>query len=729
MAGLEVLAGACCCTRSRCVSSQIPVQAAFNEQRAANQNCTIGISFGAPRELAFRHAKTGELIYVPQKNGMLFYFGRDATPALNGNIIWQHGINALPDEEQDGKGRISIILWCLCQLCVESQHRLHLDSQGRLSAVSAHASFNWRSHQPLFPVKYEFDVSDLKEDEGLTMVFDKTVQALMVEEGMSPQAGVAWGKFSDDIQRTGWSELHVQTSDDQNMANDVKMYAAGYIEGLLTCVRISEYYSNSQKLLLMKDKTANALPSIRKLFQNQLAHARSMTNMEYHIFSEEPEDPYWKQVRYAFFQMWGVLDGYNAASLRFGGEMLELDDMLFMNAGGELAQLMQAYSPERREHRAARSQAPSFLQQRSRRQVEDPLDDAHWERRLIESGRCSALVRLGDGDTDIFMGHTTWDDYSKMTRIFKFYNFSLPAAETAATQMSFSSYPGAITSTDDFYMLNSGIVTMETSLVVLDDNVWDKVLDFPRFRSVPNFMHLMAVNRLAKSAADWVRLLSKTNTGTFAAQWMVSDYNLFESGKPVPDSTFWVVEMIPGVSEMRDMSGYLRQNRYWASFNRPFFGKTRELSGFSNAERTHGALYSYQGNPRAVAFQLVAPTINALQEMRNIMTQNSYPAGGTPSDPGHQISARMDLSPILKFPNGGIDAKVVNRCLLKKLQAQVQVISSPSHQSQTPFQWTSENGTELWPDFPHTGLPNRWNFDFVQVTEFGQSQLMDESDC
>ncbi|CAK9109144.1 unnamed protein product [Durusdinium trenchii] len=87
--------------------------AAFNEQRAANQNCTIGISFGSTRELAFRHAKTGELIYVPQKNGMLFYFGRDV------NIIWQHGINALPEQEQDGKGRISIILWSLCELCIE----------------------------------------------------------------------------------------------------------------------------------------------------------------------------------------------------------------------------------------------------------------------------------------------------------------------------------------------------------------------------------------------------------------------------------------------------------------------------------------------------------------------------------------------------------------------------------------------------------------------------------
>ncbi|CAE7032943.1 unnamed protein product [Symbiodinium sp. KB8] len=104
--------------------------AAFNKARAKNQNCTIGISFGAPRELAFRHATTGELIYFPQKNGMLFYFGRDV------NIIWQHGINALPDPEQDGKGRISIICWCMCQLGVEekgSPGMLTDDSRGSFS--------------------------------------------------------------------------------------------------------------------------------------------------------------------------------------------------------------------------------------------------------------------------------------------------------------------------------------------------------------------------------------------------------------------------------------------------------------------------------------------------------------------------------------------------------------------------------------------------------------------
>lgn len=89
--------------------------AAFNIQRARQQNCTVGISFGASRELAFRHAKTGELIYVPQTNGMLFFFGRDV------NIRWQHGINALPKDEQDGKGRISIILWGLSTLAFEEE--------------------------------------------------------------------------------------------------------------------------------------------------------------------------------------------------------------------------------------------------------------------------------------------------------------------------------------------------------------------------------------------------------------------------------------------------------------------------------------------------------------------------------------------------------------------------------------------------------------------------------
>jgi hypothetical protein len=62
--------------------------AAFNPQRAKNQNITIGASFGATRELAFIRAKEygdGEKckLYFPQTNNGVFSFGRDA------NILWK----------------------------------------------------------------------------------------------------------------------------------------------------------------------------------------------------------------------------------------------------------------------------------------------------------------------------------------------------------------------------------------------------------------------------------------------------------------------------------------------------------------------------------------------------------------------------------------------------------------------------------------------------------------
>lgn len=92
--------------------------AAFNPQRARLQNITVGASFGATRELAFLRAQPYEngencKLYFPQVNNGVFSFGRDA------NILWKHGVNALPENEQNGKGRISIILWGLAEGVVE----------------------------------------------------------------------------------------------------------------------------------------------------------------------------------------------------------------------------------------------------------------------------------------------------------------------------------------------------------------------------------------------------------------------------------------------------------------------------------------------------------------------------------------------------------------------------------------------------------------------------------
>ena len=93
--------------------------AAFNPQRAKNQNITVGVSFGAERELSFIRATDDAnhkvRMYFPQTNNGVFSFGRDV------NINWKHGVNALKAEDQDGKGRISIILWGLAQNVVEEE--------------------------------------------------------------------------------------------------------------------------------------------------------------------------------------------------------------------------------------------------------------------------------------------------------------------------------------------------------------------------------------------------------------------------------------------------------------------------------------------------------------------------------------------------------------------------------------------------------------------------------
>mmetsp|Transcript_54025 Transcript_54025/g.168726 ORF Transcript_54025/g.168726 Transcript_54025/m.168726 type:complete len:231 (-) Transcript_54025:89-781(-) len=130
----------------------------------------------------------------------------------------------------------------------------------------------------------------------------------------------------------------------------------------------------------------------------------------------------------------------------------------------------------------------------------------------------------------------------------------------------------------------------------------------------------------------------------------------------------------------------------------------------------------------AKIFATSAGSINGLYDMRALMSRNAYPdAGAIPNEPGHEISARMDLSQSQPLPNGGIDAKVTSRCLAKHLQAQA--TSGPSHGKQRPFRWRSSDGAELWPGWPHVGLPDVWDFGFVQLSPGGFEDLVDAAAC
>jgi len=96
--------------------------AAVDPKKAKTQNMTIGVSFGALRDIAFEHATTKTRISIPLVNGMTYGFSQKV------NVDWRHGVPQLPPkttttttttESSVPTGRISIIAWGYCKLIDE----------------------------------------------------------------------------------------------------------------------------------------------------------------------------------------------------------------------------------------------------------------------------------------------------------------------------------------------------------------------------------------------------------------------------------------------------------------------------------------------------------------------------------------------------------------------------------------------------------------------------------
>mmetsp|Transcript_1723 Transcript_1723/g.3821 ORF Transcript_1723/g.3821 Transcript_1723/m.3821 type:complete len:652 (+) Transcript_1723:111-2066(+) len=596
----------------------------------------------------------------------------------------------------------------------------------------------------LHDVVVNLDIEAIDTALGVSMIFDKGAHALRLDQQIS-QDGIAWGTFSDNIMTTGWSELSVSTNPSPTINNDVKMYSAGYVEGLLTCIRISQFYSNQHQLLMLNEKRSHALQKILGQMKDQIFTMKSRMNMVPHIITRQPDDNYDKQTRYAFLQLWGLRDGYNFAANHFKVHTLSLADLVILNSNSEMPAFFSGYEPDAIRYRmlAQAPAMPMLVQVNSTIRRHDPrkgtlrgssqvdpfskeaLSDENWEKKVAREGRCTAVIRVTPGDADLFVGHSTWGDYSTMTRIFKHYDFDLRGAGTMASKIAMSSYPGCISSTDEYYSMSSGLVIAETSITNLNPFIWDDVKDFPMVMSIPNFIHLMAVNRLAVSAANWAVLYTekRANTGTKLSQFMAVDYNVFTKGKPPPDNTLWVVEEVPGAIQMKDETEHLRKEGYFGSYNRPMFESVRRKTGFDEAQRNVGELYSWSDNPRATIMRQNVPGIDNMFSFRDFMIRNRFPNSGViPSTPGHEIMARFDLTEKMAIPNGGIDAKVVGSCT--QSQMIVQAISGPTHANLRPFEWTT-NGEEKFPGTPHIGQPDVWNFDWVQMTPEGARPIVD----
>jgi len=309
---------------------------------------------------------------------------------------------------------------------------------------------------------------------------------------------------------------------------------------------------------------------------------------------------------------------------------------------------------------------------------------------------------------DIFFTHSTWSEYYTINRIYKQYIFDLEL-KTASVQMSMSSYPGSLSSIDDFYIMDSGLSVVETTNNIFNTTLWDKLMQQTLF----TWQRVRIANALASSGQQWTQVYQQHNSGTYNNQWIVLDYKLFKPNEPLSENLLWIVEQIPGNCTSRDVTEVLERG-YWASYNVPAIPYIYKASGYPEVVSTHGTSYSYDLAPRARIFRRDGNNANNLTAIEALMRYNDY-LNDPLSDgyPGWAIMSRFDLNASDPQAFGGIDTKIANFDMLNSITAIVK--SGPTNNDLPSFSWVG-----IFDETVHTGLPITYNFNWYTM----KSQLV-----
>lgn len=141
----------------------------------------------------------------------------------------------------------------------------------------------------------------------------------------------------------------------------------------------------------------------------------------------------------------------------------------------------------------------------------------------------------------------------------------------------------------------------------MNENLYSYLVDYDHY--VPDFMRIVLSNRLGYDGKTWTFWMEYINTGTYNSQWMVLDIKKAKASKgkdTLEDNTFIMFEQMPGEQNImfQDMSVYLDQNQYFASYNIPYYPSIRKESGYDDLDsEAGGENYQYSNNPRAIIFR------------------------------------------------------------------------------------------------------------------------------
>jgi len=460
-----------------------------------------------------------------------------------------------------------------------------------------------------------------------------------------------------------------------------KAYMAGFLEGVLTAYGVNAFMHNTghgRTWRTIDQEHLNALTTWWTNAEATMLKKQDCANMSV------AECKYWKQITLGYYQMLGVMDGHNTQVPE--NERKTSFDFFRINSDGNISDLIDG------------------LYALSQKQLEGKtLKEEH---KIPGMGRCSALVKYitGAGGEELFVGHATWEGYSEMVRSWKYYDMDF--CDVKAKTVSFSGYPGVVSSTDDYYITYpTHLAVTETTLS--NSNGWAHLVD----HKVPDCFHTMAVLRLSETGDDFATNLTEGPSnrglsGMYNSQWMIVDYKKFwENKKDLQPGTLFVVETGPHLATKEDKTNHLKDTTWWGSVNHPASKKIDELLGFPNL---------LESEMRYKIFEGEAPYVENLADMKKLMRfakttaripVSSEGVSGQIVDlhevkvsPSDGISARYDLNDI-PSAQGGVDCKVVDSAHMQSMEVIVQ--AGPSYDDLEPFSF-KKFGQEV----PHHGIPD-----------------------
>lgn len=480
--------------------------------------------------------------------------------------------------------------------------------------------------------------------------------------------------YNDTLMETGWGILDV-VAGKGDPADDVDiMYAAGYIEGALTASRIYQHYTNVKDIFLT-GKPDKVITSLREFLKSQDKWMRAQ-------IGQNSQDPLWRHVGMVMAQFDGLVDGYKSTA----DQELDLFAFQVLNGVGDLIDLIHALNPE------SFPDWKSFSHDEARHYVQ-------------HKGFCSALIKVMGAYEDIFMSHSSWFEYQATMRIYKHYNFNVKDPATSAKKISFSSYPGFLESLDDFYLMSSNMVMLQTTNNIFNQSLYQ----FVKPQSLLAWQRVRVANMMSSSGKQWAEVFGQYNSGTYNNQYMILDLKKIKLKEAILDDALWVVEQIPSLVRAADTTVILRTG-YWPSYNVPFFEEIYNMSGYPDYVSKHGTEFSYQLAPRAKIFRRDQDNVVDLSSMKKIMRYNDYKNDPySEGDSCNTICCRGDLKNSNPGPFGCYDTKVSNMKMALNFTADI--INGPTRGKDLPvFTWS-----DIYKQ-SHVGLPEKYDFDFIRTS-------------